>query len=443
MWSGAWPRKTARALLIAGCATLFLNAAATFEAVYTFRVPYLLLASAVVVGAPLVVRGWRCAPYWVRWGAFALVVVYLVATATGSQHVLRFGRAGGHRNLVYLADLGVGLCTVGLILGLQRSPLGRWDTIVAVALGAFVVGVYGVYQWFALHDGLPLAHVNNTLDTNGITFGAAQGPGLLGWDRINGTFPEPHSLATYLAACMPLSVVVTTRLTGHLRTAAIIGVAAIGVALALTVTVPAWASLAAGATLGAVVYAVGRGLSGPAAVAGACLVLGCFAVPVIAAEPSALEAVTNRSSAALEKTTHFRTETWRRVTTIWAQRPILGFGAGQSSVRLAELEIADGEPTHALASAQGIWAASLVDAGVLGFGAWALFFVAALGAGGASLVRRPEPVGLAAFVAMTVAILTGLIGDDRLALASWVLIGIALTSAVRPPAEAYGAAGDR
>src|SRR5205807_2450607 len=119
------------------------------------------------------------------------------------------------------------------------------------------------------------------------------------------------------------------------------------------------------------------------------LALGCTTISLAAAEPAALATVTNRSGRSLDITTDFRLETWRRVTAIWAQRPILGYGAGQSSVRLAEVQLANGEPTHLLASAQGIWAASLVDAGVLGFGAWAWFFIAAVATAGASLVRRP------------------------------------------------------
>jgi hypothetical protein len=442
-WSGAGAETASRALLLAGLATLFLNSAATFQAVYTFRVPYLFVGAAALVGFPFAISGWRRAPEWIRWSALALALVYLAATLTGHQHVLRFGRAGSHRNLIYLADLGLGLASVGLILGLHRSARWRRDTIFAVSLGAFAVGVYGLYQWFALHESLPLAHVNNTLDTNGITFGRSQGPGIFGWDRINGTFPEPHSLAAYLAACLPVTLLAASWLRGRRRVAAFAGFAAICLSFLLTISVPLWAALLVGAALGGTLYAVGRGWSGAAAIGAATLVLGCGAIAFVATQPSVLAGLTNRAGQSLNSTTEFRLDTWRRVIATWSKRPILGQGAGQSSVRLAELTLANGEPTHVLPSAQGIWAASLVDAGIMGFGAWVWFFTAVIAIVGAALVRRPKRFQLATFVAVTAAILTALIGDDRLQLAPWVLIGIALTAAVRPKPETHRDTGNR
>src|SRR5207302_9592235 len=115
--------------------------------------------------------------------------------------------------------------------------------------------------------------------------------GLLGWDRVSGTFPEPHSLGTYLAACLPLCVLVAQRSIGRRRVAARVGVWVLVATLLLTVTVPAWLALAAGAPVGAVLYAGGRGWTGPAAIAGATLVLGALAVPVIESQPSLLSAI--------------------------------------------------------------------------------------------------------------------------------------------------------
>ena len=179
-WSGPRPRIAAETLLAAGCVTLFLDAAATLHLVYTIRVPYLLLAAAVIAGAPWVVKGWRRAPEWTRWTAFALGFAYLVATLGGHELVLRGGRSGSYRDLVYLGDLALGLAVVGLVVGLGASARVRQRMIGAVSLGACLVAAYAIYQWFAQHYHLPFARLNNTLDTNGVTAGGPQGVGLLG-----------------------------------------------------------------------------------------------------------------------------------------------------------------------------------------------------------------------------------------------------------------------
>jgi hypothetical protein len=440
-WSGPAPERLARVLVIGACATLFLSATATMHIVYTLRAPYLLFVAAAVVGAPFVVRGWTRAPVWVRWTALAVVVTYALATALGSQQVLADQRAGSHRQLVYLADLVVGQAVIGLILGLWPRDRHRWELVTALAIGAFVVGAYGLYQWFAQHYALPLADVNNS---SGARVRGSQGSGLLGWERIHGTFLEPHSFGAFLVTCLPLGVLVAARATGRARPAAMVGVAAMIAALVLTVTVPAWATLLIATTIGAALYAVARGWTGAAAIAGGAVVVICVSAPLVLARPTVLEHVTNRSAGTLEVTTSFRSDTWRNVGRIWARRPALGYGAGQSSVRLALQSDANSPravPRRGLPSAQGLWAASLIDAGILGFETWVLFLGGALVIAGAALVRRPGSFRLACFVALTAAVITGQTGEDRLDLAAWTLIGLALAAAICEPSEQHGARG--
>ena len=88
---------------------------------YTVRVPYALLAAACAIGFPSVVEGWRLAPSWLGWTAFALLAIYVVAAIGGTGATLGAQRAGAYRDLVYLADLALGIATVGLILGLWRD----------------------------------------------------------------------------------------------------------------------------------------------------------------------------------------------------------------------------------------------------------------------------------------------------------------------------------
>ncbi len=444
-WSGPAPERTARGLTIAACATLFLNTVATLHVVYTLRVPYLLFMAAAGVGAPFVVRGWARAPAWVRWTAPAVLLAYAVATAAGDQQVLSNARAGSHRQLVYLADLVVGLAVIGLLLGLWPSARARWELVWAVAAGAAVAATYGIYQWFAQHYSLPLADLSHPLDSNGGAAHIEQGNGFLGWERIHGTFQEAHSFGAYLTVCLPLCALVASRARGHARIPLRVAVGLVAVAIVLTATAPAWATLAVSAAAGLALYAVARGWTGLAAVTGGVVVAACVIAPLVLARPGILAGLTNRSSSTLVSTTTFRTETWRNVRLIWARHPALGYGAGQSSVRLALQTEQDlgVPPSYGLPSAQGLWAASLLDAGVLGLEAWILFLGGVVTIVAAALVRRPNPLQLACFVALACAMISSQTGEDRLQLIAWTLLGLSLATALSEAAREHGAQGDR
>lgn len=429
------PTAATQVLIALACAGLFLQSAATVEVVYTFRVSYLLSALAVVVGLPYVVAGSRALPSWLVIGAVALVVVYVAADLLGDEEVLQgSARGGSHRDVVFLADLLLGFAIVAAMYGLAtRRSVSRF--LVALALGIGLAALYGVYQWFAQHFGWPLADVNNTLDSNFITTDGSQGVGVLGWDRIRGTFLEPHFLGKFLAAGLPLVAYLAWRMRGTARSMALAGVGAPLFALLMTASVPAWSVLFAAVLLTATLWAWGLGRRRPALAGAAVLVVALVGVPVAAASPEFVADITGRSTTEIRITTAARTESWQRAMNEWSARPLLGFGPGQSAVRLAQesAPIAGYErPTKVLASAQGMWAAALLDAGVLGFAAWIYVLVGIMFLCGGALVRRPEPLRAASFAALAVVILGSQVAGDRLEIGTWLVIGLALAVVTLP-----------
>jgi hypothetical protein len=113
---------------------------------------------------------------------------------------------------------------------------------------------------------------------------------------------------------------------------------------------------------------------------------------------------------------------------------VIGYGPGQSSIKLAAK--ADAPPAvldrkTPLQSAQGLWAASLIDTGLLGFASWIVFLVAVFvavfqGLPGTMTIREIGVV-VAALGAVAASELEG----DRLELRVWMLLGIALAAALR------------
>jgi hypothetical protein len=429
-WSRPGVARAARALTLAACGTLFLASAATVHIVYTIRVPYALFAVACVVGLPWVVEGWRSAPAWVRATGFALLAVYIAATIGGTHQTFGTERGGSNRDIVYLVDLVLGLATLGLIVGLWRQR-AKEPLVGALAAGAGLAALYSTYQWPAQHFGWPLSDINNTLDSSGVTTGAYQGLGLLGWERVRGTFLEPHFLAAFLGALLPISVLVAWMTRERIRTLAKLGAVAIMVAMVLTASVPGWGALSMGAVVAAALYAAGRGWVGVAALLATAAVAVVVGAPVIASSPQALSAVTGRKEAQLVISSNFRNDAWAGAERAWASRPALGRGPGQSSVQLALQAEAGTRGQRVLQSAQGLWAASLVDAGVLGFGAWALFLGGLLVLGGRELYRRPSPVLLAAFAAAASVVVSSELAGDRLDTPAWALLGLLLAAATR------------
>jgi hypothetical protein len=83
-------------------------------------------------------------------------------------------------------------------------------------------------------------------------------------------------------------------------------------------------------------------------------------------------------------------------------------------------------PVVVLGSAQGIWAASLIDGGVLGLLAWLVLFGAVFYYVASAAMRVRSRMLWAAMLAALIAVLAGEVGGDRLDLHVWVLVAFAL-----------------
>jgi O-Antigen ligase len=424
-----------RILVLASGALLFLHDAGTIGVSYTIRISYVLMGLACVIGVPVVLDGWRAAPGALKLAALFLVVVYIVSGLAGVNPVLSGqARASRARWLVYIVDLGLGLAAIGLIRGLFLTGRHLRQLILVLGWGVAVAAGYGIYQWFAQHYGWPLANLDNAPNSEGLTVGSRfQGLGILGWERVRSTWVEPFYFGTYLAALLPIAIQLTRMHEGYLRWLAATSAGAVVAALVLTDSSLAWASLAAGGlVIGALVF-VTRGrpvLAGVVAAATALLVV-VFALTL--AKPNILSPVTERSNAQLGATVAVRTTAWREATAIWAARPVLGYGPGASSVKLAHgTEAVGGSASQlVLGSAQGIWAASLIDAGVLGLIAWAVFFGTVLHRSVGRAIRQNTGLVWWTALSATIAVAASQVGGDRVDLHVWVLIAVALVAGRR------------
>jgi O-Antigen ligase len=430
-WISAWARpglgRAARLLIYVAAGLLFLEAAGTIQAVYTLRLSYLAALLAVCVGGGFVIQGWQRLPAVLRWCGIGLFVVYATATAVGHPLTLPGQpRTGSIRSVAYLGDLGLGLASVALIAGVVVTPKHVRRLIWSFVVGGLVGGAYALYQWFAQHYGWPYANVNNTLDSNGITVGVYQGSGLHGWERARGTFIEPHFLADYAGSLLPLALGIAIATAGRTRYIAVGATLALGAALAVTSSAPEAAIFLCALVLSGACLLVGRGAvlraTAVSAVAASLTVIGPLALTL----PSAVAAATGRSQLDVAATIGYRSDTWRRALEIWAQRPVLGYGAGQSSVQLAaETDVPPDQRTAtALQSAQGIWAASLIDAGVIGLGAWLLFLAGIVTYCFSMVRRRAGALTWATAAALTAAVASAQITGDRLDLRVWLLMGL-------------------
>lgn len=440
LWDAPQLRRWSRWLILAAAGALFLERAGTIEVGYTLTISYVLIVFASMINAPAVLRGWRILPSWTSCAAAALLAAYIVALLLGHQiQVAGLGRASGSRGLVYLSDLALGLCIIGLVAGSWENRSIR-PLVMALAVGGFLAGVYAIYQWLALRLGLPLGNINNAANSDGVTFGASQGPGLFGGERVNGTFLEPHFLAAYLAAMIPLGFVTTQWVAGRLRWLAWGGVVMMLVALLLTISAPGWAELALALSAASLLYVVSRGWVLPAAtVSMITMAIWLSAIPALAS-PQLIGPLVGRSGGELTFTAAFRTETWRTVLRLWAHSPVLGAGPGQSSVLLTAAHVAPGAlPTGALVSAQGVWAAALLDGGVIALGLWLMLLGGGITIGVRALWRYPTGLRWATVAAGGAAVIDVMNTGDRLFPLDWLVLALMLAAA----APSYASARDR
>lgn len=442
LWGSRRFEGASRALALSASVVLFLDAAGTIRVVYTLRPSFLLFGLALVLGAPAALRGWLSLAPWLRWAAAGLLIVHVMAAVFGDQAILPGnGRAGPHRDLLYIADVVMGLGVLGLLVGLfgNRSGAGVRPLILALCAGGVLAAGYGLYQWFAQRYGLPLSDVNNTLDSNGVTAEGLQGIGLFGWERIRGTFLEPHFLGAYLAGMAPIGAILATSTSGRLRVLGVVGVCMVLVALALTASAPGFAALGAGAVIAVAVLSVACGRVRLATLAGAVLAVVAISVPVVFTAPQVLASATGRSAAELELTTQFRQTAWTASIDVWSRRPALGHGPGQSSIQLAR-DLAGPHSTLPL-SAQGLWAATLVDTGALGLAFWMMLLGGLIVVAANRVLHDPSPRLVLVFFAASTALLSAQVAGDHLGLATWALLGllmVAVTAAAARDADEDG-----
>jgi O-antigen ligase len=433
-----------RALVALGAASLFLSSAATIDLFYTILPSQLLVGTAMVIGAPFVWRGWvRLGD--IRWWALGILVAYVIATIAGDTAVVPGeARGGGYRAFVYLSDLVVGLAAVGLITALWRRPAQIRSLVTAFVVGAVAAAAYGLYQWPAQRYGWPFNDVNNTLDSSGVTRGASQGDALLGWERIRGTFVEPHFLAAYLASVLPLCIGLAYVVRGISRYLALVAAILIAVVIILTASVPGIAALAVGGVIGLAVHSVAKGRALLAQAMGAVVILVIVLGVLLFTSPQLIASITGREEAQIALTMDFRKDTWSRAIDVWARRPVTGYGPGQSAVQLAwenAIEDNTGVP-RVLGSPQGLWAASLIDGGVIAFGFWFAFLGAVMFYGVRFVLRHPDPLALSLFIATSTALISSEISGARLDLRVWLFIGALLAAAASKPAQGDEKRGD-
>jgi hypothetical protein len=440
VWSGDVAARWARRLAIAAILVLFLESAATAEVVYTIRPSYALFVLACLVGFPFIVHGWLRLPAPLLWLGALLFGVYVAAALTGDAQVLASQeRAGGHRDLIYVTDLALGLGIVGLFAGLWPPDRSLASALAALLVGAAVAATYALYQWLGQRYGWPLANLNNASNAAnaGTALAAVTDTGVLGWQRARGTFAEPHFLGAYVAMLLPIAVgflIVSARRGARVaRNLLAAVVMAMTATLVVTSSLPAWETLAIGSLAALTLLLVARGLPAPAAVAGAATAVILILAPLTLLSPQTLAPLTGRGS--LEFSTEFRTEAWGAAAQAWAARPVLGYGPGQSAVRVAgDTNVTNRanptEPPRALGSAQGLWAAALVDAGIVGLCTWLLFLGGAIGIGATTLLRRPTVLRAAILAAGVTAVLGSMVTGDRFELRAWVVIAILLASSL-------------
>jgi hypothetical protein len=210
------------------------------------------------------------------------------------------------------------------------------------------------------------------------------------------------------------------------------------IALLLTISAPGWAELALAIPTVSLLYVASRGWVLPAAtVAMITMAIWLSVIPALAS-PQLVSPLVGRSGGELTLTTAFRTDAWRAVLRLWAQNPVLGAGPGQSSVLLAQAA-PGGLPNGALASAQGVWAAALLDGGVIAMGLWLVLLGGGIIIGARALWRYPTGLRWATVAAGGAAVIDVMITGDRLLPREWLVLALMLAATAR----SYASTRDR
>ena len=311
-------RPASQALGLAGLFALFLNAAGTFDAGFTLTPSYLLLGLSVAVGFPGVVRGWQRCRRRARWRDASSSA----STSSGSCSD-RIYNCRARRTIV---------------LPRSRLPRGRRSrtrghgpperhrggsgglrrAATWVCAGGLIAAAYALYQWPAQQFDWPFADVNNALNSDGYTSGHRfQGEGILGWERVRGTFKEPLFLASYLAVVLCLSAGLAVREHRLLvRRLLIVTAGASLLALGLTASSLTWGALTLVVVATGVLAAVSFGRVRLAGALGATLAAALLIAPPLFADPATLSRLTGRSGTALQVTSDNRVRAWREASVV-------------------------------------------------------------------------------------------------------------------------------
>ena len=445
VWIGDSATAISRALMLGAATLLFLSAAATLEASFTMTASYALALLAAGIGAPAALRGWLRLTPFASLAAAAIVAIYIIAAWIGTDAVVPSqAPRSSHRDLAYVLDLILGFAVVGLVVDAFRDRRSLRRLVVCLCFGGFAAAAYAIYQWPAQHFGLPFADVNNAVNSDGFTRGHRfQGVGLFGWERVRGTFKEPLFLASYLATLVPLCLGLAAQSHRGERMLWLAGSTMITLALVLTVSSLAWAALGVVLFATAAVWAVQTGRVRLAGATGCVLVILLMLGPILFVNPSIVSGLTGRSPDALRATSQNRLDAWTAATRTWSARPVLGFGPGQSAIQLAyRPSVAPDERAPiVLGSAQGLWAASLLDTGIIGLFGWMAFFAAVCAIAADAIARRPSAMLAAAASSTAIAVLLANMAGDRLDLRVWVVLALlaaAASSGSEREAAAHG-----
>jgi hypothetical protein len=432
LWAGFGFTRVAQGLLLGAIVALPLSAAATLTVSFTLTLSQVLAAAAVSIGALGALRGWLALPRRIAAAAATLVAAYLASALLGVDAGVPGQTArAGHRDLVYIADMVTGLAAVGLLVDARGTRFIK-KAVACFAVAGVAAALYAIYQWFAQHYGWPLADLNNAVNSDGFTLGhVSQGAGLFGWERVRGTFKEPLFLGSFLVITLPFVGSLWFAGSRRLRPLVAAGIGAIAVALLLTVSTLAWGTAVVATLVVALILAIEGGHVRAAAAVAAVGAVVAIAAPIMFADPAALSGLTGRSDEALQTTSANRVDAWRSALRRWELKPVLGFGPGQSAVQLAyrPTVLAKGGQPIVYGSAQGLWAASLVDAGLIGLFGWTAVLASLLAYAIRGAFTTPRPLLLGGVAASVVAVLVGQLSADRFDIRVWLALGIMASAA--------------
>ena len=333
----------------------------------------------------------RTLPVRAMLAAFAATLVAIALSATHAQHlgaVVREAFKDGEYLLLFL----------GAVAAFATDPDDRpfWRmlelAVSLVCLSALAEYVVGAHSGIVVHGS--------------------------SFPRIAGALEGPNQLAGYLDVALPV-LVARALLHRDRRLVSVIALAALTDVLTIS------RSGIIGVALGVVVVLLLlRPLGGAAwrfAGAVALVVAGGVALALRAGVPAGYFSLDQAPQAADHLAN--RSQLWHAAVELWRTSPVVGVGAGNYELDLAQAGLPNVR-THA----NSIYLQSLAETGILGFFATVAMFAVTIATLGRSAVRRPLVVGA---LGATVALAAHQTFDDlfffpKVATAYWLVVGVAV-----------------